>query len=384
MLQRPSSTDQLVEYFAQLQQLRESRPVFYDETTASWQVFRYKEVVSVLTDAAHFAMLEGGHTTPAPAQLDAVAHQRLRTLLEQATFPRAVTKLTPRLTAMGRELLDRVRPAGRLEVIGDLAAPMAHFALAELLGIPEAIRPSFQSWADSLLAPSEEEHGLLTSPADCQPPAFLIDLLEQRRRVPEADAISCLVAATPEQSLLSETRVVACCRILVEAGAEIIAKLVGNLFLALADHPEFMVPLHGELAPLRSTIEEVIRFLPPVWKAARMTRSEVILAKEHIPAHAPIVAWIVSANRDPVHFVEPERFDITRVPNRHLGFGAGIHDCIGTGLARAVATTTLSQFLQQAVGLTRASAAPLAIAAHPALFGVQSLPIVVELAVPPA
>jgi cytochrome P450 len=172
----------------------------------------------------------------------------------------------------------------------------------------------------------------------------------------------------------------ACCRLLLVNGQESITNLVGNAFLCLLDHPEVFERLRHEPAPIYSTIDEVLRYPPPVWIVHRTTQTEVTLGSQHIPAHARISVEIASANRDGKHFALPEQFDIDRVPNRHLSFGDdGTHSCLGVGLTRLVARITLLQVVRQFTELKLQTEQALDVVDNPTQFGVKHLPITFKL-----
>ncbi len=372
MVQRPSTTGQLVEVFAQFQRMREAQPVSYDQATASWHLFRYDEVEQVLTNSTHFSAGEPYDVTSSRA-CNPLQHHLVRGLIGRSLTPHAVNQLAPYIRASAQTLLDQLRPQGSMDVIADLAVPLCQSVLAELVGIPADHRQHLQHWTTALMASTWDEQA---SRASQELSAYLLHLLEERLCHPEPDLLSRLLAANMDGAHLHEREMVVCCRLLLVSGQEPITNLLGNAILCLLEHPEVIERLRHEPAPIYSTIAEVLRYLPPAWTVHRTTLTEVTLGSQHIPAHARISAEIASANRDAKHFAQPEQFDIDRIPNRHLSFGDdSIHSCLGAGLTRLVARITLSLVVHQFTDLTLKTQHTLDVVDSPTLFGVKYLPI---------
>jgi cytochrome P450 len=386
MIQRPSFTDQLADVFAQFKKMREAQPVCYDEATSSWHLFGYDEVLRVLTDSTHFsaggadALLGSSHLIA----LDAPRHELVRRTVGQALTPRAINQLAPHIKERVRALLDQVPPGGSLDVIDDLAVPLSLSILAELLNIPPDHQQAFQQWTLALEAsPASLSTGIFPqveqrAQADLviqELEAFFMRLLEQRRLSPHQDVMSRFLAASVDGVHLSEREMVACCLLLL-AGQQPLTNLLGNAIFCLLEHPEVIERLRQVPAPMYSTIDEVLRYLPPIWMVRRMTTREVLLGSQPIPAQARVCAWLVSANRDVRHFADPERFEIDRIPNRHRSFSDdGNHSCLGAGLARLTARIALSLLIQHPGNPQLRTELAFEVIEHPLLFGVKHLPI---------
>lgn len=392
MIQQPATTDQLAESFARFQKMREAEPVLYDAASRSWHLFRYADVLQVLTDTTRFACVETEvKASPGATRimaLDPPPSWRVRTRLLQALTPRAVNRLAPRIVERAHTLLDRIRPMGTMEVIGDLAAPLSLSALADLVGIPAAHRSAFELWADALLEGLGQECAKETVRAHTQPAviramhdlsAFFTELLEQHRCAPQQephrDLISTLLAVSGDGDPLSVSEVMAGVRLVLEIGYSPATHLLGNALLCLAAHPQVIDQLRKPPAPIYSTIEEVLRSLPPIWAEFRTTTAEVTLSSKCIPAQERVCAWIVSANRDARQFLHPDRFDIERIPNRHLSLRCGMQAQLAGALARLEATTTIPLLLEQCADLKRVDDRPLAVVESPTIFGMKRLPI---------
>jgi cytochrome P450 family 109 len=389
MIQRPATMDQLAERMASFEQLRKTRPVFYDVQNESWHVFRYDDVLQVLTETSRFAVpeqeVEPGDR--ASGAVESVPSPHLLALLAQALPPRMVHGLAPRIVERAQTLLERIRPSGEMDVIGDLAAPLSASVLADLFGIPVARQPAFLQWVEGLLAGRRRDcDGEPTTRA--RPPApvgtpelsaLLAELLEQRRREgsreAQRDLIDSLVTASSGEDPLSVSQLTAGLALFLEVGYAAMVHLLGNAVLCLAAHPDVVEQMHRQPAPVYSTVEEVLRYLPPIWAECRTTTTDVQLDSERIPARSRIYAWIVSANRDASQFAHPDRFDIERIPNRHLSLRHGLYAQLAGALPRLEATTAIPLLLKRRLVVQPVSDLPLAVVDSPTLFGVKRLPI---------
>ena len=370
--------EEIPQTFSWFEEMRTQHPVFYDERTRIWQVFRYEDVLAVLTDYARFSSqayeLMGGFLSNTLIAKDPPDHRKLRNLVNQAFTPRAVTRLSDRITQITQELLDQVRLQGKMDIVSDIAFPLPAKVIAELLGVPSEDWNIFQRWArvggsDPATSRQADGQSMQEEMFD-----YFSALLEERRRTPREDLISSLSTAEVDGERLSQSELVSFCTLLLAAGQETTKNLIANATVCLTDHPDTMERLIHEPALMPTAIEEILRYLPPVWFLFRQTKSDVELAGQHIPANQAVLAWTASANRDPARFPDPDRFDIEREPNRHLAFGHGIHFCVGAPLARLEAKIALPMMLQQLRGLRRVEGVPITV--HTGIvFVIRSLPV---------
>ena len=361
-----------------LQKMRESQPVAYDPATEIWHLFGYDEVEQMLNDSSHFSAIVLPHMSPAKQLLsrNPPPHDLMRAVVKQAMAPREINQLAPYIHTTVQTLLDQYRSLGTIEIIHDLIAPLVADTLAELIGIPVEQRDDFLRTI-SILMPLPLYEQRVQAPVELAP--LLLPLLEQRRRQPEFDLLSRLLEANVEGEHMSETEIVTLCCVLLVVEHKTMVQLLGNAIYCLAKHPEVCQRLHHVPAPIYSTIEEVLRFLPPVWTADRTTLAEVTIGSQHIPAHARVSAWIISANRDTRYFTLPEQFDIDRIPNRHLSFGGnGVHFCLGVSLVRLLASITLSQLVHQYTALALPPDHMLEAMKVSTGFGLKNLPLTFE------
>ena len=369
--------EEIPQTFAWFEEMREQNPVFKDEKTRIWQVFRYEDVLSILTDYTRFSSqayeLTGGFLSNSLIAKDPPDHRKLRNLVNQAFTPRAVAHLSDRVTQITQELLNEVRHKGAMDIVADIAFPLPAKVIAELLGVPAEDWDIFQRWArvDGSDAASRRESGQTMQEEMF---SYFTNLLEERRRSPREDLISSLSVAEVDGERLSEPELLSFCTLLLAAGQETTKNLITNAIVCLTDHRESMERLINEPALMPTAIEEILRFLPPVWFLFRQTKEDVELAGQHIPANQVVLAWTASANRDPARFPDPDRFDIEREPNRHLAFGHGIHFCVGAPLARLEAKIALPMMLQQLKNLQRVEGVPITVRAG-IVFVIGSLPV---------
>ncbi len=375
---RPRPLEEIPQTYSWFEEMRTNRPVFQDEVMPLWQVFRYEDVLKVLTDYARFSSkplgaFTGSFLEDTLVTKDPPDHRKLRNLVNQAFTPRAVARLSDRITQITQELLDQVQPQGRMDIVSDIAFPLPAKVIAELLGVPSGDWDIFQRWArvDSSdpAAARQEGRSMQGEMFD-----YFSRLLEERRRVPREDLVSALSVAEIDGERLSESELVRFCMLLLAAGQETTKNLIANAIVCFTDHPGAMERLTREPALMPMAIEEVLRYLPPVWFLFRQTRTEVELGGQHIPADQVVLAWTASANRDPAQFGDPDRFDIQREPNRHLAFGHGIHFCVGAPLARLEARIVLPMMLEQLRDLQRVEGVPITV--HTGIvFVIRSLPV---------
>ena len=373
---RPHALEETPQTYAWFEEMRSSDPVFYDGRT--WHAFRYEEVSQVMTDYTHFSSqafgLTGSFLQNTLIAKDPPDHRKLRNLVNQAFTPRTVARLSDRIARVTQELLDEVKSRGKMDVVSDIAFPLPAKVIAEMLGVPPEDWDIFQRWArvdSSDPAASRREAGRSQREEMSN---YFSRLLEERRRAPREDLISALSVAEVDGERLSEAELVSFCFLLLAAGQETTKNLITNAIVCLTDYPDSMERLMREPTLMPTAIEEVLRYLPPVWFLFRQTRAEVELGGQRIPADQLVLAWTASANRDPAQFQNPDRFDIEREPNRHLAFGHGIHYCVGAPLARLEARIALPMMLEQLRDLQRVEGVPITV--HTGLvFVIRSLPI---------
>ncbi len=388
MLHKLSSLQDVQDTYRWFARMRAEQPVWLDESSGCWHVFRYEDVLRVSTDHTVFtserrprplARLERGKQRPSLLAMDPPRHRQYRNLVSPSFTSRALSPLTGRIGAIVQELLNRVLPDGKMDIITDLAYPLPTTVIAEMLGVPTSDRPLFKRWADGLLSRQLSDAELFNAEEDLEKrPEFqranqAMDemdeyfkrMLDERRRQPRDDMMSELLSAEVEGTRLSEEELLGFCSLLLLAGHVTTTNLLGNAIICLDAHPEAMQRLRAQPELATGAIEEVLRYASPVWRLSRVTGSAVELGGATIPADAIVFAWLASANR----------VDITRTPNRHVAFGHGIHFCVGAPLARMEAGIALPMMLKQLPHLQRVRDVPVELLDSHFLFGVKNLPV---------
>ncbi|HLK73958.1 MAG TPA: cytochrome P450 [Streptosporangiaceae bacterium] len=314
--------------------------------------------------------------------VDPPDHTRLRRLVSRAFVPGRIAALEPAIRAIAGDLLDALGAAGPgavVDLVEGYAYPLPFEVIGELLGIPAADRPRLHAWFAVLLTgwagdpPPEAvaaSDGIVT---------YLGELVDAKRRSPAGDLVSVLVTAA-EGDALTRQELLSTLFQLVVAGHDTTASLIGNGVVALLDHPGPLAALLADPRRLPAAIDELIRFTAPVPHATfRVTTEPVLLDGVPIPAHEQVLVCLAAANRDPDRFPAPDVLDIGRGDGPNLGFGHGIHYCLGAPLARLEARVAFETLLARHPGLRLATRRDALAWAHGdglVLRGLTSLPVI--------
>lgn len=287
--------------------------------------------------------------------LDPPDHTRLRRLVMKEFHPRVIEGMRYRVVELVDMLLDTAAERGRLDVVADLAYPLPVTVICEMLGVPKEDEHRFHGWATALvggLDPGQRasiEQRERRGRAIMESAGYLLGLIDARRSEPRDDLLSALVAVEEQGDRLSERELVSTINLLLIAGHETTVNLVANGMLALLRHPDALERLRNDPGAVPGAIEEVLRYDPPVQFRTRTTLEEIEVGGTTIPARSGIVLLLASGSRDPAQFPHPDRFDIDRAGNRHLGFGGGAHYCVGAPLARLEAQIALRELARRLV-----------------------------------
>jgi cytochrome P450 len=379
--------------FDYYRKMRESAPVSYDEKNKIWSLFRYDDVLRIASDYSTFSSeqvmnseqgmeamrQEGISEEDMPTQsilsLDPPRHRQLRSLVSQAFTPRAITRLTPRITQIAHEYLDKVASTGRMDIIQDLSYPLPVIVIAELLGVPIEDRAQFKRWSDGLIDPEPGTANKVIVEMN----RYFRPIIAERRGAPREDLISGLVVAEVDGEKLTERELLSFCVILLVAGNITTTNLIGNAILCFDEHPEVMDQLREDLSLLPAAIEEVLRYRSPVQMVVRAAATDTIIGGQEIKKGQFVVPYLGSANRDGAQFPEPDIFDIRRNPNRHVAFGHGIHFCIGAPLARLETRIAFEALLTRFRNIKRVQETELEpLRAGGGFYGVKNLPVTFE------
>ena len=337
--------------------LLEEAPL-YESPYGMLVVSRYEDCMSVLRSpgtsndfrkSPRFApaVEDDEEITPSFLFLDPPDHTRLRGLVSRAFTPRRVDQLRPRAQQIADEVFDRAAATGSLEVVGDLAFPLPVMMICELLGVPAEDVDEFKEWSAATargLDPSFTwPPGLLERFQELRRRAmdYFGELIARRRREPQDDLLSGLLEAEEQGDHLTEHELFSTLNLLLIAGHETTVNLIANGVLAFGRHPDQFALVRDDPSLIRGAVEEVLRFDPPVHMMGRLPVEDIELSCGTIPAWSELVMLPAASSRDPGQFSDPDRFDVARADNRHLGFGFGFHHCLGAPLARLEAQVAL-------------------------------------------
>jgi len=273
-------------------------------------------------------------------------HTRLRRLVAKAFTPRSVAALVPRIEQIADELIAAIPThTGPVDLLSAFAFPLPITVICELLGIPATDRDQFRAWTNTILfAGTDSRETVLTAATNMN--AYLRDLITDRRAHPGDDMLSGLVTATDTGGNLTDTEVVSMTFLLLVAGHETTVNLIGNTMLTLLQNRKRLTELRAHPDQIPAALEEHLRHLGPVHIATlRFTTEPVTLGDTTIGPDELVFVSLAAANRDPSRFPRPELVDYDRDNPGHLGFGHGIHVCLGAPLARAEGDIALTSLL---------------------------------------
>jgi cytochrome P450 PksS len=307
-------------------------------------------------------------------------HRRLRDLVHLAFSPRRVEQMTRRIEEITGTLLDRAARKGRIDLIAAVALPLPLTIISDMLGVPDSERLAFRAWSARFLeiaAGGSLLKMMAAIPNGIRLNRFLEKLIAERRTNPQDDLISALVQAEANGDCLSEREVLSMIFLLLLAGHETTVNLIGNGVLALLEHPDQMQKLREHPQMIETAVEELLRYSNPVEHGnLRLALDDVEIAGQRIPKGSIVILLLASANRDASVFDEPDRLEIERNPNRHLGFGFGAHYCLGAQLARIEGRIAIQQLVERFPGMRLAvPAAQLRWRDTVAVRGLETLPI---------
>jgi cytochrome P450 len=319
-----------------------------------------KDMLAALAEAGDVVAegLPGPEFSRHMLNVDPPVHTRLRRLVSRAFTPSRVAALEPAIRGIASRLLDELDAAGPgaiVDLVEGYAYPLPFAVIGELLGIPPADRPRLHAWFGVLLSGWAGDPPPEAVEASDGIVAYLRELVEDKRRCPEGDLVSVLAAATGGDALSTQELLSSLFQLVV-AGHDTTASLIGNGVVALLDHPDQFQALLADPGRLPVAIDELIRFTAPVPHATfRMTAEPVTLGGVDIPAGEQVLVCLGSANRDPARFPQPDVLDIGRGDGPNLGFGHGIHYCLGAPLARLEARVAFEELLGRYPGLRLAA-----------------------------
>jgi len=341
--------------------LRASAPCHFVRSRGLWVVSRYDDVSACVKDHAVYSSTGGvgshWEQRPMMPMYDPPQHTRMRRLVSRAFQPGAIAALQATIETAAVRLVDAFVEQGHADLVEDIAVPLSIGVIADLIGMPPERRGDLRRWSKGIV---EELAGGLPREQRASVDAlrkefveYLRGLVEERKSdTGRRDVIATLCAAH-DADRLSERETVAFCVLLLTAGYETTVNAIANGALAFARFPEAWQRLcdHPEdRTLLRGAVEETVRYDGAVQSFFRNTLQPVELHGVKIPRGSKVMMLFASANRDGLHFDAPDAFRIDRPEQDHLGYGAGIHYCLGAPLARAQLTAVWGALARRAPG----------------------------------
>ncbi|MFI1157778.1 cytochrome P450 [Streptomyces sioyaensis] len=328
----------------------------------AWLVTRYAEARFVLGDQRFSRALGAVHDEPRQSEgrrdsgilgMDPPDHTRLRTLVAKAFTVRQVEKLRPQVRQLTQDLLDELEAAGPpVDLVDRYALPIPVAVICRMLGVPAEDRPRFRVWSDAALSTSSLTAAEFDANLE-ELRAYMRQLIEQHRQAPQDDLMTALIDARDVGDRLSELELVDLCVGILVAGHETTATQIPNFVLALLDHPGQLALLRAQPQLIGNAVEELLRFVPLGSGAGqpRYATEDIEVGGTLVRAGTPVLIAMGAANRDALRFEAPGTLDISRPANQHLGFGHGVHHCLGAPLARLELQEALGALLTRFPGL---------------------------------
>lgn len=386
--------------------LRNEAPVCFVEADDVWAVSRFDDVTAVLRDPATFSsaamrdFMTGGaarrHRARNPwadrasmlfgnsrvvLAADPPDHTVLRRLLSRSFTPRAIEERRPMVERICAHLLDDLlagAESGPVDFVPTVSWPLPVLVIAEMLGVPRDRLDDFKRWSDGIVdLVSGVGESVMHPTALAELVVYMGQLLAERRAQPPGeDLVGLLLQSEGDGgNTLTPIEIASFCMLLLVAGNETTTSLLGNVLAALLANPDQFDRLRAEPHLLRSCLEESLRYDSPFQGLYRTTTRDATVAEAHLPAGAVLLVLFASANRDERHYPDPDRFDVARNPLDHVGFGAGIHLCLGAALARLEAEVVLGALLERTERI-EAAGPTVRVPSH-ILRSVASLPVTV-------
>ncbi len=279
-------------------------------------------------------------------------HTRLRRVVAAAFARGHVERMRPRVQRIADDLLSRLAPGtdGRVDLVADYAEPLPVAVIADLLGVPARDRGLLRDWSQAIVRMYEYDRGPALEAAAVRASAefagYVRDLIAQRRRTPGPDLLTDLVQTSgADREALSEDELVASVVLLLNAGHEASVNAFGNGVVALLRHPAELARVTAGAVPVETALEELLRYDAPLQLFERTATADVSLGGVAVAGGTKVAALLGAANRDPAVFPDPDRLDVGRTHNPHVGFGLGVHFCLGAPLARMELAVSLDRLL---------------------------------------
>ncbi|MDQ3158213.1 MAG: cytochrome P450 [Actinomycetota bacterium] len=380
------ATDFVADPYPHLSELRCQGPVLWHEPSGTWLATTHDAVSQTLRNRAFGRIWTDWQPTDEMEPFNALHrnqmmeneppdHSRLRRLVSKAFARGHVERMRPRVEQLAASLLDQLsldrlsldrlsldRLDGTIDILGAYAEPLPVLVIADLLGVPGEDHVMLRDWSQAIVHMYEQGVGEETRKAAVKASTAFGDYVRQvvaeRTKAPREDLISDLISARDAEGRLSEDELVASVVLLLNAGHEASVNVFGNGIHALLTHPDQLERVVSGDVPMAVALEELIRFDAPLQLFERTATADVDILGETVREGQKIAALMGSANRDATVFDDADDFDVARDPNPHVGFGMGLHFCLGAPLARMELEITLNRLIERFPGLQLAGESP--------------------------
>ncbi len=351
-----------------LDRLRQEDPI-HKSIFGTWIITRYADAVNILNDKRFevdnlperlqfkSAYLKEGDLQTLSQTIDRWLfflnppdHTRLKKIITPVFSPTALEAIRPKIQVMVDDLLAKVKQKGEMDIITDLANPLAALTIAEIIGLPKEDYEKLIHWSSEQIFILEHPRSLedyqYRNQVIIENKEYLVEKVAECKKQSSNDSlISHLINPKNPENQLTEEEIISTCILINTTAQGTTSSLIGNGVLALLNHPESLVYLQQNPNEIKNAVEEFLRYDSPTQSVARKPIEDVEISGKIIPSGDTVVIHIGAVNRDPEEFPNPNQLDFTR-QNRHIAFGGGIHHCLGIFLAKIEAQIAINTLIQ--------------------------------------
>ena len=346
--------------------LRDEAPVYFSEKYGFYALSRFDDVVAASRDWKTYSSTHGIELSTLSKDPDMIRslkmiimmdppeHDRLRALVSRVFTPRAAVALEPMVREVVNHFLDELGDATEFDAVADFSALFPVEIISRMLGVPEGERQQIRHWLDLSLhrEPGQLEPTPEGMAAMLEQVVFFLELAAEKRRNPGDDMLSRLTQVSVdrgdgEQTGLGDDEIAGFASLLGGAGAETVTKLVGNAVVLFHRNPDQWQKVLDDPGTIPGAVEEILRYLPPSQYQGRYSMEDREFDGVTLPAGHPVLLLTGAATRDPRQFEDADAFDIERGPAVSLGFGHGVHSCLGAALARMESRVAIEELARR-------------------------------------
>ncbi|MEH7793032.1 cytochrome P450 [Bacillus safensis] len=351
--------------------MRQTSPVHFDEASQTWSVFTYEEAKRVTIDKDTFSSQppknQRKHSLmKTMVMMDPPNHTRVRSIVSKAFTPRVMKLWESRIYELMDGLMAQLEGKKEIDLVQDISYPLPVIVIAELLGVPSEHKQSFKEWSDILVSMPKSENKedvaewqKTRDKGEADMMAFFADTIEKKRHNLGDDLISLIIQAEENGDKLAADELIPFCNLLLLAGNETTTNLISNMIFSLLEQPGAYEALAQSPELIPRAVEEAVRFRAPAPTIVRYVTKDTELGGKVLKKGDNVIVFLASANRDERQFSNAHEFDIHRHPNPHIGFGHGIHFCLGAPLARLEACTAIKILIERYEALELLSYVPM-------------------------